>query len=76
MWGFFFADAPVTDYAMAKRSDTALYARFFHASLDEGVYLAPSQYEAAFVSTVHDAEVVEATGHAFARAFAAVREGG
>jgi glutamate-1-semialdehyde 2,1-aminomutase len=73
MWGFFFAQTPVTDYAGAKTSDTALYARFFHACLDEGVYLAPSQFEAAFVSTAHDAETVERTCHAFARAFAEVR---
>jgi len=73
MWGFFFAARPVTDYATAKTSDTATYARFFHACLDEGVYLAPSQFEAAFVSTVHDAETVDRTGHAFARAFAELR---
>jgi glutamate-1-semialdehyde 2,1-aminomutase len=74
MWGFFFAQRPVTDYAAAKTADTSLYARFFHACLDEGVYLAPSQFEAAFVSTAHDAEVLEYTCHAFARAFAGVRE--
>jgi glutamate-1-semialdehyde 2,1-aminomutase len=49
----FFADAPVTDYATAKRSDTARYARFFHGMLDRGVFLAPSQFEAAFVSLAH-----------------------
>jgi glutamate-1-semialdehyde 2,1-aminomutase len=49
----FFTDGPVTDYASAKRSDTARYARFFHAMLDGGVFLAPSQFEAAFVSLAH-----------------------
>jgi glutamate-1-semialdehyde 2,1-aminomutase len=73
MWGFFFAEAAVTDYASAKRADTDRYARFFHACLDEGVYLAPSQFEAAFVSLAHDAAALEATTHAFARAFAKVR---
>ena len=73
MWGFFFAPRAVTDYASAKTADTELYARFFHACLDEGVYLAPSQFEAAFVSVAHDAEVLEVTSHAFARAFAKVR---
>lgn len=68
MWGFFFADAPVTDYASAKASDVARYARFFHAMLREGIYLAPSQFEAAFVSTAHDAETDRATVAAFARA--------
>jgi glutamate-1-semialdehyde 2,1-aminomutase len=58
MAGFFFADGPVTDLAGAKRSDTALYGRFFHAMLDRGIYLAPSQFEAAFLSLVHtDAEI-------------------
>ena len=49
----FFTDQPVTDYATAKTSDTAKYAAFFRAMLDQGIYLAPSQFEAAFVSTAH-----------------------
>jgi glutamate-1-semialdehyde 2,1-aminomutase len=49
---FFTAD-PVTDYASAKRSDTERYARVFRAALDRGVCLAPSQFEAAFVSAAH-----------------------
>jgi len=49
----FFTDGPVTDYATAKRSDTARYGRFFHAMLDGGVFLAASQFEAAFVSLAH-----------------------
>lgn len=73
MWGFFFTDAPVTDYATAKRADTQRYARFFHACLDAGVYLAPSQFEAAFVSTAHDAAVIEETRTAFRHAFAILR---
>jgi glutamate-1-semialdehyde 2,1-aminomutase len=73
MWGFFFANAAVVDYETAKLSDTGLYARFFHACLDEGVYLAPSQFEAAFVSTAHDEAVLEETQNAFTRAFAKVR---
>jgi glutamate-1-semialdehyde 2,1-aminomutase len=73
MWGFFFAESAVTDYASAKTADTGRYARFFHACLDEGVYLAPSQFEAAFVSLAHDAASLEVTGHAFVRAFAKVR---
>ena len=73
MWGFFFADAAVVDYETAKRSDTGLYARFFHACLDAGVYLAPSQFEAAFVSTAHDEAALEETQNVFTRAFARVR---
>jgi len=52
---------PVTDYATAKRSDTARFGRFFHAMLDGGVYLAPSQFEAAFVSLAHDARAIDRT---------------
>jgi glutamate-1-semialdehyde 2,1-aminomutase len=72
MWGFFFADQPVTDYTSARRADTARYARFFHAMLQRGVYLAPSQFEAAFVSLAHTDELVERT---IAAAAAAFREG-
>src|ERR1700677_3545492 len=53
MVGFFLTDGPVTNVSDAKRSDTALYGRFFHAMLDRGVYLAPSQFEAGFLSTAH-----------------------
>lgn len=58
MWGSFFTDTPVTDFATAKTSDTARYAKFFHGMLAEGVYLAPSQFEAAFTSTLHDDDVL------------------
>jgi glutamate-1-semialdehyde 2,1-aminomutase len=49
----FFSDQPVRDYASAKRSNTQRYARFFREMLDRGVFLAPSQFESAFVSAVH-----------------------
>jgi glutamate-1-semialdehyde 2,1-aminomutase len=49
----FFQAGPVTDYTTAKKSDTARYAKYFHAMLARGIYLAPSQYEAAFVSLAH-----------------------
>ena len=49
----FFTDAPVTDYASARARRHGRYARFFHAMLERGVYLAPSQFEAAFVSSAH-----------------------
>jgi len=61
MAGFFFADGPVTDLAGAKRADTALYGRFFHAMLDRGVYLAPSQFEAAFLSLAHTEAEIDRT---------------
>lgn len=61
MVGFFFNPGPVHNLTDAKRSDTALYARFFHGMLDRGVYLAPSQFEAGFLSTAHREEDVDFT---------------
>jgi glutamate-1-semialdehyde 2,1-aminomutase len=61
MVGFFLTDGPVTNLSDAKRSDTALFGRFFHAMLDRGVYLAPSQFEAGFLSTAHRPLDVERT---------------
>jgi glutamate-1-semialdehyde 2,1-aminomutase len=49
----FFTSGPVTDFASAKRSDTARYATFFHAMRERGVFLPPAQFEAWFVSTAH-----------------------
>jgi glutamate-1-semialdehyde 2,1-aminomutase len=72
MFTGFFSDAEVVDYASAKKSDTARFGKFFHAMLDGGVYLAPSQFEAAFVSLAHDAHAVDRTLDAAHRAFAAI----
>ncbi len=66
----FLQAGPVTDYASAARSDTAMYARFFHAMLDRGVYLAPAQFECMFVSLAHRAEHIERTIEAAGEAFA------
>jgi glutamate-1-semialdehyde 2,1-aminomutase len=68
MWGFFFRDGAPENFAEAKQADTARYAHVFHALLDAGIYLAPSQFEAAFVSTAHDAETLEQTARAVADA--------
>ena len=68
----FFTDAPVTDETSAKRSDTAAYATFFHAMLEQGVYLAPSQFEAGFVSLAHSQADIEQTIAAARVAFAQV----
>jgi glutamate-1-semialdehyde 2,1-aminomutase len=66
----FFCRGPVSDYASAKTSDTALFGRFFHAMLDRGIYLPPAQFEAAFVSLAHTErdidETVRAAGEALA----------
>ena len=67
----FFTEGPVTDYASATAADTTRYARFHQAMLARGVYLAPSQFEAAFVSLAHTAEDLEQTAEA---AMAAMRE--
>jgi glutamate-1-semialdehyde 2,1-aminomutase len=61
MWGFFFTGDPVVDYASAKKADTRRYARFFHAMLERGVYLAPAQFEAAFVSLAHSDALIQET---------------
>jgi glutamate-1-semialdehyde 2,1-aminomutase len=61
MWTTFFTDQPVTDWTSASRADRDLYARFFHAMLREGVYLAPSQFEAAFLSIRHTDELIDRT---------------
>jgi glutamate-1-semialdehyde 2,1-aminomutase len=57
----FFTDQPVTNYEDAKRSDTARFGNFFRAMLDSGIYLAPSQFEAAFISTAHTEEDIRQT---------------
>ena len=61
MFCTFFTDGPVEDLQSAMRSDTALYARFFHAMLDRGVYFAPSQFETGFLSAAHTTREIERT---------------
>ncbi|HHY56180.1 MAG TPA: glutamate-1-semialdehyde 2,1-aminomutase, partial [Chloroflexi bacterium] len=65
MFGFYFLKSPdrvITDYATAKEhADPVRYGRFFHAMLARGVYFAPSQFEAAFVSSAHGEEVIDET---------------
>ena len=53
MLGGFFTEGPVTDYVSAKKSDTTRYGKFFHGMLNQGIYLAPSQFEAMLLSTSH-----------------------
>jgi glutamate-1-semialdehyde 2,1-aminomutase len=59
MFSIFFNPLPVTDLATATASDSKIYGRFFHACLGRGVYLAPSAYEAAFLSTAHEPAVID-----------------
>lgn len=71
MFGLFFTDQPYVDtYAQAVACDTAAFNRFFHAMLTRGVFLAPSAFEAGFMSSAHDASVINATIAAAREAFA------
>jgi glutamate-1-semialdehyde 2,1-aminomutase len=74
MFTAFFTDQPVTDYASAKRSDTKRFARFFHALLQRGVFLPPSQFEAAFLSVAHSDEVLAQVAEAMRQAMRQVAE--
>ena len=71
MMCIFFSEAPVYDYESAKKSDIGAFNTYFHAMLEQGIYLAPSQFEAGFMSAAHsDADIaatIEASGNAFAK---------
>ncbi|MBI5427620.1 MAG: glutamate-1-semialdehyde 2,1-aminomutase [Nitrospinae bacterium] len=68
MFSMFFTDKEIVDYASVKTSDTEMFKRYFNAMLEEGIYLAPSQFEAGFVSTAHTDEDIETTVSAAKRA--------
>src|SRR5690606_34992774 len=61
MFGLFFSSEPVDTYSGAVASDTAAFNRFFHAMLERGVYLAPSAFEAGFMSSAHGQDEIDAT---------------
>ncbi|HEX2268679.1 MAG TPA: glutamate-1-semialdehyde 2,1-aminomutase [Pyrinomonadaceae bacterium] len=69
MWTSFFTGEPVIDWTTANKSNREIYGRFFHAMLAAGIYLAPSQFEAAFVSLAHTDEIIEETVAAARKAF-------
>ena len=69
MMTWFFTPAPVTDYDTAKHSETGRFKRFFHAMIERGVYLPPSQFEALFVSAVHSGEDIARTVQAARESF-------
>jgi len=73
MFTWFFTPGPVRDWDSASKSNTDMFGRFFRAMLDHGVYLPPSQYEAAFLGATHTAEDVQKTISAAKEAFAALR---
>jgi len=71
MFTVYFTDNPVTDFSSAKKCDQDRFKKYFNGMLDSGIYLAPSQFEACFVSNAHEAEeierTIEAAGSVFAR---------
>ncbi len=73
MFTVFFTPGPVRDYESARRSDTAAYSRYFWTLLREGIYVAPSQFEAAFLSTAHTEEDLSKTLEALRKAFRAAK---
>jgi glutamate-1-semialdehyde 2,1-aminomutase len=72
MFTWFFTPGPVTDWNSASKSDTEAFGRFFRNMLDSGIYLPPSQYEAAFLSAAHTEDDVQKTIAAARQAFAMV----
>ena len=73
MFTWFFTPGPVTDWDSASKSNTQAFGKFFRSMLDSGVYLPPSQYEAAFLGAAHTEEDVQRTIAVAKQAFAAVR---
>jgi glutamate-1-semialdehyde 2,1-aminomutase len=76
MFTTFFTDAPVTNYTSAKRADVQRYARYFWQMLEQGIYLAPSQFEAGFLSLAHGEADIAATVAAASAALAMLATGG
>ena len=73
MFGIYFRETPPASYAEVMQCDRDAFNRFFHAMLAAGVYLAPSAYEAGFVSSAHGAAEIEHTIEAAKKAFAGQR---
>jgi glutamate-1-semialdehyde 2,1-aminomutase len=69
MFGLFFTAGPVSDFDHAANANIDQFNRFFHGMLDQGVYLAPSAFEAGFISTTHTDDVLDATLSAAASVF-------
>jgi glutamate-1-semialdehyde 2,1-aminomutase len=72
MFATYFTDQAVRDWSSVKTSDTERFGRYFNAMLQEGVYLAPSQFEAGFISSAHDSQVVQATLEAAEKAMGVI----
>jgi glutamate-1-semialdehyde 2,1-aminomutase len=72
MFTWFFAEGPVTDWDSAAKCDTESFGRFFRAMLEGGIYLPPSQFEAAFIGAAHTERDLQQTVAAAKQAFAGV----
>jgi glutamate-1-semialdehyde 2,1-aminomutase len=72
MFTLFFTSSPVRDWPTASQSDKELYGRFFRLMLENGIYLAPSQFEAGFLSTSHSSPIISTTLQAVEKSFAAL----
>ena len=72
MFTWFFTEGPVTDWTSAEKSDTKAFGRFFRAMLENGIYLPPSQFEAAFLGAAHNEKEVQQTIAAAKQGFAMV----
>jgi len=69
MFGLYFRAAPPASFEQVMQSDTQAFNRFFHAMLKRGIYLAPSAYEAGFISAAHGEAEISATLEAASEAF-------
>jgi glutamate-1-semialdehyde 2,1-aminomutase len=74
MWGLFFRAEPVRSFADAKEADVERFHRFFHAALNRGVYLAPSAFEAGFMSSAHSEADIDLTLERLDEAMESARE--
>jgi len=74
MFTWFFTSEPVTDWDSAAKSDTALFGKFHRAMLEEGIWLPPSQFEAAFLSAAHSMDDISQTVEAARKTFAAIKK--
>ncbi len=74
MVGFFFNDGPVTNYDEASSSDLEMFTQYFRHMLEEGISIAPSQFEGMFLSTKHTEEDIDRTIEAAEKAFAKIRQ--
>jgi len=73
MFTWFFKQGPVTDWDSASKSNAEAFGKFFRSMLDQGIYLPPSQYEAAFLGATHTEEDVQRTVAASRLAFATMK---